>query len=168
MPTSTSILINKDPIKEFLTSCFKGDVEAVKSAIEAGADVNCTSSNQDNYLITVIKENNPKLEIVEIIIKAGANVNYQEPMFGTTALMHVRNLNMAKMLIQAGADPSIRDFDGHLAYQQYHFYLYEELENLRKFLNACYENHSLIKAPRPVVINDSPTDNHLSCKRQRL
>ncbi|OYY50003.1 MAG: hypothetical protein B7Y48_03970, partial [Methylophilales bacterium 28-44-11] len=111
--------------------------------IEAGVDVNCTTTDQNSYLIAVLKENKTKLEIVEIIINAGADVNFQEPMFGTTALMHVRNLNMAKILIQAGADPSIRDFNGHLAYQQYHFYLYEELENLRKYLNACYENHLL-------------------------
>ncbi len=167
-PTLTSIPAKKAPKRDFVKKCLNGDVEAVKSALKAGADVNCRTSNQDSYLIAVLKENNPKLEMVEILINAGADVNYQEPTFGTTALMHVRNLNMAKILIQAGADPSILDFNGHLAYQQYHFYLYEELEDLRKYLNACYEKHLLMQASKPVVINDSPTGNHLSSKRQRL
>ena len=51
-PTSTAAatpnLAKKDPKLDFLKKCFKGDIEAVKSAIEAGADVNWA----DGYGIT--------------------------------------------------------------------------------------------------------------------
>lgn len=102
MPPSSSaasISTNKDPKLDFLKECFRGDIEAVKSAIEAGADVNWT----DGFGYTgLMVAKTP--EILELLIKCGANVNAAN-LSGQTALMDPgNNLDVIQVLVDAGAD----------------------------------------------------------------
>lgn len=93
------ITFDKDVKLDFLKKCYKGDVEAVKSAIEAGADVNWT----DGYGYTgLMVAKTP--EILDLLISLGADVNLTDRS-GHTALMDPDNLiEKIKLLIDAGAD----------------------------------------------------------------
>ena len=57
-------------------------------------------------------------EVTECLIDHGADLNYQDPMMGMTALMGVcfkGSLELAKLLIEKGADPSIQNENGETA-----------------------------------------------------
>ena len=104
--------------------------EAVKAVIEAGADVNATGYYQDeNALMAVFRRPYNKsseaecLEIAELLISAGTNVNFQSYL-KRTALMMAAGGNdsktvypeIVKFLLKHGADKNIRDADGLTAY----------------------------------------------------
>ncbi len=94
-----SITFDKEVKLDFLKKCYKGGVEAVKSAIEAGADVNWA----DDYGCTgLMVAKTP--EILKLLISLGADVNIKDRS-GHTALMDPDNLiEKIKLLIDAGAD----------------------------------------------------------------
>ena len=97
--SAKSITFDKKIELDFLKKCYEGDVEAVKSAIKAGADVNWT----DGYGYTglmVAKTHG----ILELLISLGADVNLTD-LSGHTALMDPGNsLEEMQLLIAAGAD----------------------------------------------------------------
>jgi ankyrin repeat protein len=75
------------------------------------------------------------LEIVEILIKAGANVNARSK-WGDTALMFAalagNNIDMIGLLIKAGADVNAKnDLNGTALRNATYFHFYEIVEILK-------------------------------------
>jgi ankyrin repeat protein len=67
-------------------------------------------------LLAAIKEE--YLEIVDLLIKSGANPNLAENDTGGTPLMYAAKLGymeIVNLLLNAGADPTIQDIDGETA-----------------------------------------------------
>jgi ankyrin repeat protein len=87
-----------------------GDLEKVKSLLAAGYPINAFDDTLSyTPLHYAAKEN--QLNVVRYLIEAGADVNAnEEEKIGNTVLMHVAancSFEMAKTLVDAGADPTI-------------------------------------------------------------
>jgi ankyrin repeat protein len=61
-----------------------GDIDAVELLLAAGADVNVIDEDGMTPIYTAIRGYQP--HIVEIMIKAGANLNHKDDLFGYTPL----------------------------------------------------------------------------------
>lgn len=105
--------INKDLHKAVKNS----NIDAVKTAIENGADVNSVSGNGKQPLFKAAGRDNFK--VVELLLKHGAQLNGRNTS-GKTALMnaarkgHYANV---QILVSYGADMNLRDDSGYTAYQ---------------------------------------------------
>lgn len=105
----------------------KNQIAEVKELLEEGADPNTYVSFNDkelwvnsgdspfrvNVLIKSVLKNN--LEIVEILLKNKADVNWKDG-FNTDALIYAvgnKNLKMIKLLIEYGADVNSNDGQGN-------------------------------------------------------
>ncbi len=83
-----------------------GDTKSVKQLINAGANVNETSTKYDKTPLMMAARDG-STEIVQLLIQAGADVNKQTSELGSTALLYAAEKNntaIAKLLINAGAD----------------------------------------------------------------
>ena len=103
--------------REFSILINSGAVAQVREAIEHGAEVNIRSDEESwTPLMVAVRNDEANLEIVELLIKAGAEINARDGS-GDTALkkalyaMHP-NPQIIEMLIDAGADVNIVDEDG--------------------------------------------------------
>lgn len=107
---------------------------AAELLIDAGANVNIPSSGQHDAhmtpLMTAAREG--ATEIVSLLIERGACVNQQDQGNGLTALayatMHSHE-DAVRLLLDAGADPTIRTWDGLTAQS------YATTEPIRRMLN---------------------------------
>ena len=89
-----------------------GDLDSILSHIEEGADVNALIEGTRPLLIATIQG---RTDIVSALIKAGAEVDAQNQATGATALLAAAFLGFneaAQVLISAGADPSVADYQG--------------------------------------------------------
>lgn len=102
-------------------------LDSVKTEIAKGTDVNAsgndTASNGDlrtnvTPLMFALKYANPSVDIIEALIKAGADVNAKEKTVGLTPLIYAiqfKNLETINALIKAGADVNVKNKDGYTA-----------------------------------------------------
>ena len=87
-----------------------GDLEKVKELVSAGFDVNAFDDNLSfTPLHYAVKKGH--IEVARFLLSVGANVNaHQEEKIGETPLGTVAancSYEMAKLLVEAGADPTI-------------------------------------------------------------
>ena len=97
------------------------DYSMVKLLLEHGANVNEPSKNETNYFNTplMIASWSGDYEIVKLLIEHRAVINQVDKKNGFTALIKaiINNENeIAKYLIEVGADKSIISFEGKTAY----------------------------------------------------
>ena len=97
--------VNKKKVnKALLSAVEEGDVEALKSALAAGADVNAADSEGITSLMRAAETGNE--EILKLLIEAGADVNV-ENVYGDTALSVAAArgyVSCVEMLKAAGAE----------------------------------------------------------------
>lgn len=100
------------------SSDIKQRIELAQILINAKANLNHHSQSGIDVLGTAILNYSPHggLDLVAMLIKAGANINYQETGSQSTALMWVAlrselefYVELAKLLIESGADVRLRD-----------------------------------------------------------
>lgn len=87
-----------------------GDLEKVRSLIDAGSDVNARSYTGDTALVVASRKG--RTEIVKTLINAGAEINSEglwHPLI--SAIIH-GHTDVAKLLVQAGADINSKDPQG--------------------------------------------------------
>ncbi len=85
--------------------CRKGKTELLKTLIAHGADLNSLDADGRTPLHVAADCN--RVEIVTLLIDAGADVNKREEQYGRTPLylaIYDRNLDIVKLLVAAGAD----------------------------------------------------------------
>ena len=94
-------------------ACKKGDIEAVKQHLAAGADVNAGGVFGKTPLHLAAL--NDHKEIAELLIAKGADVNAKQAVEGETPL-HLATWDgykeIAELLINNGADVNAKDEDG--------------------------------------------------------
>ncbi|MBQ7659499.1 MAG: ankyrin repeat domain-containing protein [Alphaproteobacteria bacterium] len=103
-------------------------LDKVKSEIANGADVNAAGTDKAGNgdlrtnvtpLMFALKYGNPSVEVIESLIKAGADVNEKENTIGLTPLIYAVDFNenpkIIQTLIKAGADININDKEGGTA-----------------------------------------------------
>ncbi|GEM_PF-5791075 len=104
--------------EKFIRLCRKGDLKAVKKALENGANVNAWEEKGRTVLIEAAKKGN--LELVQLLIRFNADVNAKDDK-GITALMEASRhgyLFTAEALIRAGADVNATTHSGWTALMQ--------------------------------------------------
>ena len=113
-------------------AAFNGRVDSVKWLLEKGENANFTftdtGENALHYTISKTSEIDERVEIVKILIEAGIDVN-KKTAAGIPTLCFMRdaylkgetplhraaafgNITIIKMLLDAGADPSMKDANG--------------------------------------------------------
>ena len=103
-----------------MAAAASGSLENVKLLVEAGARVNQAMSSGATALSFAVTNNH--LEVARYLISQGADVNvyggdaHGEPYGRGTSLLHVtaikRYADMTKLLLQAGANPDVKDVHG--------------------------------------------------------
>lgn len=85
-----------------ISAVVKGNIALSEFLINNGADVNATDGFGETALMWAVTNGNAVLS--EFLISNGADVNAKTDGFGETALMWVRNVEVAKILIDSGVD----------------------------------------------------------------
>lgn len=121
----------KQATSGFVAAAVRGHVGILRKLCTAGIDVYATD---DDYGFTALHfaavSKNHRLECVEVLLDAGADINQRSRKHGMTPLMLVasskifahddsfsveKDLEIAKLLIERGADVNIRGFRGTTA-----------------------------------------------------
>ncbi|MEZ0259568.1 MAG: ankyrin repeat domain-containing protein [Alphaproteobacteria bacterium] len=176
--------INQDDCREFSTlktAAWGGKVEVVKCLLARGADADTGEPGKDGARHTILMDmamhNGWRLNIVKaqeiapLLIAAGADVNRQNDV-GMTPLFFARDMVIAQMLLDKGADPEhidkrgrhIWDVEGNLN-QPVAGYLRtvaEERQQARKVAAlekdvdaACHDGVTAVKL-KPLVFKKGP------------
>jgi len=106
-----------------------GYTEIVRTLIQAGASATITESSGINLLHWAVIANRPA--VIPALIEAGVSLNAVDES-GYTPIMYAATIDFGdseslRILRQAGADPTIRNFEGRNATQQARRYLHSML-----------------------------------------
>jgi ankyrin repeat protein len=96
--------------EEFIERAKAGDAVVVREFLTAGMSPNAV--NPDGMTALAIAAGNGRLEIVEMLLAGGADVNRRERKYGVTPLIWASlggNPKVSEALIAKGADPKQRD-----------------------------------------------------------
>ena len=102
---------------DLMVAIYQDDSIKVKKAIQAGANVNQHDKNNfDNTPLLVAIDEGNTIEIINLLINAGANVNAKDK-WGNTAILGIpwgsnKSTRIADILLKAGANPNVADMDG--------------------------------------------------------
>ncbi len=115
-------IVYADINEELLKAAREGNIEAVKTLLDKGADIN-TKTN-DIFGNTALMEAvvNEDIDMVKLLIEKGADINMKY-LGGFTALIYTvsgrtgkgKNYIIAKLLIEKGADVNAKDDKGQTA-----------------------------------------------------
>jgi len=92
----------------FKAAC-DGDEKTLSEAIVAGFDVNARDKKLNTALHLATKAG--YLNIMRLLIEAGAELNIQNDSDSTALHLTEKNMDSIRMLLEAGADPNIKDKD---------------------------------------------------------
>lgn len=100
-------LFTSNGIKQSLIylSAYKGDIETMNLLIDAGVDVNIPNINGITALMVAASRG--RLDIMAMLLRAGANIHQEDSMGGNTALCYAAkfgNIKSLRFLLEAGAD----------------------------------------------------------------
>ena len=86
-----------------------GDEEALKQALNQGADVNARDEKDNTALHLATKH--VHMNAMRLLIEHGADVNAQNDWLSTPLHLTEKNMDTIRILLEAGADPNITDKD---------------------------------------------------------
>jgi len=110
---------NKFGVTPLQTAVVNENVEAVRTLLKMGAIPDLT--NHSGYTALLLASEGDEVEIVKMLLEAGANPNITENDEDGTALHRTvskqsqANVEIAKLLIQGGADLNYRNTEGNTA-----------------------------------------------------
>ena len=105
-----------DQRTSLMWAAFNGHTAVVDFLLEQGAKLNAKDSNGRNALMYA--SSGPFAETVDLLLTKGAEVNVQGTLEGFTALMTAAaegQVDVVRLLLAYGADPSLTDQDGDTA-----------------------------------------------------
>lgn len=142
----------------------------LQELINNGVDVNSINNEKNTPLICLVTSDFDKQDqeyLMGPLIKAGADINYSGRDDRKTPLMVVTKLTQAVILVEAGADVTLRDLEGRLAHEQdrlTHFdSRFPDLPKIRNYLQNEYrrvmsglESASLLNAANQYIAEETP------------
>lgn len=133
---------------------YNGHVDIIERLLERGCDPN-KFLNEESPLIKAVKSMRNNTDILDILLKYGADVNYKD-IFGNTALFYAKNTNTLNKLVLYGAN--VNELNN-----KYHSPLYYAIENYRHDLVRAILNfgpvidvHDLISKGAPTILTHIP------------
>lgn len=125
-------LKSKDQSSAINTAAMRGHAQIVEKLIQHGADVN--ERDQRGATPAMWASNRGHMDVLMQLVEADANLNLQDMMQdndGKTALMYAapHRLDVVRLLLTHGADPSVRDSEGLTASEQ----ALQQAEGFRRF-----------------------------------
>lgn len=125
---------------ELLIAAWEGDAERVRELVALGADIECVNTNGNTPLHLAIE--NLNVEVVRVLIGAGADVNRRDAIGSWTPLAHACDAvsdaaiqsnktpdnELIRMLVGHGADVNARTSQGLTPLELLGSYLNEEAE----------------------------------------
>lgn len=91
-----------------------GDEEVLRQALNLGVDVNARDAEQNTALHLATKHGHKN--IMALLIKHGADLNAQNDYSSTPLHLTEKNIASIRILLEAGADPNIKDKDWDYPY----------------------------------------------------
>ncbi|MBN2684459.1 MAG: hypothetical protein JXR40_04210 [Pontiellaceae bacterium] len=146
--------------EEFRTYVRDGDVDAVKEAINAGYDV-ANDYKDDLYGRTALHEGITHYDMIKLLLKSGVDVNRRTTLVGglvtplTSAARRADvDIPTMRLLLDAGADPLIMNYNGQTALDVTLMYSNEQKKELLR--QAVRERSSSANAnSSPQLIRDN-------------
>ena len=123
----------EEPINEFKSAVWKGDIYSIRSLLSDGIDINETDSEGKTPLM--IASAIAHTEMVKLLLAHGANINDKNHS-GWTPLIYAvitDNLEIVELLVENGADLTKRDFD--FGYNAFEWAVSENLVSIIRFLS---------------------------------
>lgn len=141
-----------------IAALYFGYNDIAKALINVGADINKPNNYPFYSPLMVAAENNNK-EMVELLLKKGADVNYQSKMDGITALNVTNSAEIADIILKAKADPNMSNNNKCLSALQMAVINnnYDLAEVLLKY--GADANHVDCAEYKPVIANAIDTGN---------
>ena len=152
---------------------------AVALLLNNRANVNARdNSNTTTLMYAVTKDHNTyaryrnsneeQHQTIKLLIEGGAWINYRRKGDRKTALMLAETLCDAILLVEAGADVTLKDSKRKLAHQQDR-YKSREPELINSYLESCFESH-LLKQSALSAMKEAPssTDRPANNQRKRI
>ena len=104
---------NKDNVTALMIACLKGDVETINVLLIAGADLNISTDEHGTCILHAIIGGCSK-DVLATIIDHGVNVNATCNNNRTALMLACQkgNLDAIDVLLNAGANPNIADYEG--------------------------------------------------------
>jgi len=103
--TQTKSSKKKIDLEALVFAVEKRNIELVKSMLDSSGKLNLKNRHGANALIKAVSLD--QIEIVELLIKAGTDVNFT--LDGEVALYYITSVNMLNFLLKAGANPNALD-----------------------------------------------------------
>jgi ankyrin repeat protein len=129
---------NKENVTLLHVAAQSGNVEIIKLLLDAGANVNAKDKRgKTPLLMTDVDEEKDLLEILKLFIAKGVDVNIQYKDENNQTLLMLAcdddNLEAVKILLEAGANPNLKDSEGETAMMKTDS---EEIKNLLRQYGA--------------------------------
>lgn len=98
--------------EQLFQAIFQGDLKTVRDLLEHGVNVNVTDNDEETALSHAIQKRHT--DMVALLLASGADVN--KPLtYGYTHLMLAEESAIARLLLDAGADPHLQNKNGETA-----------------------------------------------------
>jgi ankyrin repeat protein len=86
-----------------------GDEKSLKQALESGADVNTVDDLENTALHYAAKH--AYLNVMRLLIESGSDLNSVNKLLSTPLHLTEKNVDAIRTLLEAGADPNLKDAD---------------------------------------------------------
>jgi ankyrin repeat protein len=86
-----------------------GDEEVLRQVLNSSVDVNARDAKQNTALHLATKH--AHMNAMHLLIEHGADLNAQNDWLSTPLQLTARNMASIRILLEAGADPNIKDKD---------------------------------------------------------
>jgi len=100
--------------QEWFEAASSGDEDTLKQAIASGIDVNLRDATKNTALHCATKQAHESC--MRLLIQSGADLNAQNDYDSTALHLTEKNIATIRILLEAGADPNMRDKDWDYPY----------------------------------------------------
>ncbi|MDT8376888.1 MAG: ankyrin repeat domain-containing protein [Mariprofundaceae bacterium] len=114
MPTDRQTDEQTKHCEAWFSAARSGDVESLKLVLESGSDVNAVDELKNTALHYAAKH--AHLDVMRFLVEHGADLNATNDRLSTPLHLTEKNIDAIRLLLEAGADPNLKDADWDYPY----------------------------------------------------